>query len=462
MAYAAVWVGLLWGLGMYRLRARWRLRTEILDVVRAGVLLGLITFSALFVVKLPDVSRLFLLTLFVGPGRADLRRPGRRSAGSLRALRDRGYNLRYMLVVGTGPAAPPLRRPRRAPPRARAAGHRPPRRLEPGAPTMIDRRPVLGTIDDIEDVLHDHVVDEVAICLPGEDLATHRADHPAVRGGGQDRPDPGRRRPGQPARRPRRGVRRDPGPVARLRPGPGPRPRRQARSSTSPWSAARARSCCARPAAVVALVIAAPRRAADPLPPDRASGSTAGRSRSSSSGRWCPTPRTGWPSSSEHNEIKGHAFKLTDDPRLTRTGPAPARDEPRRAAPALERPARRDEPRRARGRRCPTRGRGLRPVAPPPAVDEAGHHRPVAGRGASARRTSTGGSSSTSPTSTAGRSGSTSRSCSGRSRRCSRVAEPSAHGAGGRGGAARAAWLARRSGSRRRRCRSTAWPARPS
>ena len=61
-AYSAVWVGLLWALGLYRLRARWRLRTEILDVGRAGVLLGLLAFSALFVFKLPDVSRLFLLT----------------------------------------------------------------------------------------------------------------------------------------------------------------------------------------------------------------------------------------------------------------------------------------------------------------------------------------------------------------------------------------------------------------
>lgn len=63
--YAAAWVTLLWILGLYRLRARWTARIEIQDVGRAAVLLGLVTFSALFAFKLPDVSRLFLLTLFL-------------------------------------------------------------------------------------------------------------------------------------------------------------------------------------------------------------------------------------------------------------------------------------------------------------------------------------------------------------------------------------------------------------
>ena len=63
--YATSWVTLLWILGLYRLRARWTARIEIQDVGRAAVLLGLITFSALFAFKLPDVSRLFLLTLFL-------------------------------------------------------------------------------------------------------------------------------------------------------------------------------------------------------------------------------------------------------------------------------------------------------------------------------------------------------------------------------------------------------------
>ena len=290
-AYAAVWVGLLWGLGMYRLRARWRLRTEILDVGRAGVLLGLITFSALFVVKLPDVSRLFLLTLFIAQialtvaSRAAIR-------WLMRALRDRGYNLRYMLVVGAGPEG---RRFAERVERHRELGLRVIGflALEPGA-SLIDHRPVLGTIDDIETVLHDHIVDEVAVCLSGDDLQRIEAiarlceeegkivripvdDFPVSLPGGRVEDF-------------------DRGKVMSLVYGPDrvisfvvkrlidlaarpPRvdpaaPRCSPSSRWSSWPSTGGRSSSARPG----------------------SGSTAGRSRSSSSGRWCPTPRTSWPS----------------------------------------------------------------------------------------------------------------------------------------------------------------------
>ena len=51
-----------------------------------------------------------------------------------------------------------------------------------------------------------------------------------------------------------------------------------------------------------------------------ASACTGGRSTSSSSARWSPTPRTQLAELEGLNEIRGPAFKLTDDPRLTRTG----------------------------------------------------------------------------------------------------------------------------------------------
>jgi exopolysaccharide biosynthesis polyprenyl glycosylphosphotransferase len=170
-AYAVLWVSLLWALGMYRVRARWRLRTEILDVGRAGVLIGLIAFSALFVFKLPDVSRLFLLTLFAAQvGLTVASRTAIRWL--LHALRERGYTTRFMLVVGTGKEA---RRFADRVERHRELGLRVIGFLAvaPG-PTMIDHRPVVGVIDDIEDVLHDRIVDEVAVCLGDEDL--HRIE----------------------------------------------------------------------------------------------------------------------------------------------------------------------------------------------------------------------------------------------------------------------------------------------
>jgi exopolysaccharide biosynthesis polyprenyl glycosylphosphotransferase len=169
--YAVAWVTLLWALGLYRVRARWRMRTEFLDVARAGVLIGLVAFSVLFVFKLPDVSRLFLLTLFVAQvGLTIVSRAGIRWL--LHVRRDRGYNTRYLLVVGTGPEA---RRFADKIERHRELGLRVIGFLavEPG-PTMIDHRPVLGVLDDIEDVLHDRIVDEVAVCLGEPEL--HRIE----------------------------------------------------------------------------------------------------------------------------------------------------------------------------------------------------------------------------------------------------------------------------------------------
>ena len=78
------------------------------------------------------------------------------------------------------------------------------------------------------------------------------------------------------------------------------------------------------------------------------------------------------------NEIDGHAFKVTARPARHAHRPAPASLEPGRAATALERLARGHEPRGSAA--APgERGLQLRPVAPPPALHEAGHHRSVAG-----------------------------------------------------------------------------------
>ena len=166
-AYAAAWLTLLWILGLYRLRARWTARVEVQDVGRAGVLLGLITFSALFAFKLPDVSRLFLLTLFIAQvGLTVASRAAIREL--LHALRDRGHNLRYMLVVGAGVDARRFadRVERHRELGVRVIGHL----ATHGSPLLAGKRPVLGSMDDIETVLHDRVVDEVAVCLPADDL----------------------------------------------------------------------------------------------------------------------------------------------------------------------------------------------------------------------------------------------------------------------------------------------------
>jgi exopolysaccharide biosynthesis polyprenyl glycosylphosphotransferase len=157
------WVASLAYFGLYRPRARWSIRSEALDLLRATLAVVLATLAVLFWFKLPDVSRLFLLVLFPSlyvvtlATRALLRLAFRR-------LRAEGRNSRYVLVVGAGP-------------RARAFGRKLEAHRELGLQVVgvLDDDPAyatdgpwphLGRLDDLERVLHDRIVDEVAICLP--------------------------------------------------------------------------------------------------------------------------------------------------------------------------------------------------------------------------------------------------------------------------------------------------------
>ena len=182
-SYGAGWVATLWLLGLYRLRARWSWRTEWTDLLRAILLIAFLTFAFLFAAKLPDVSRLFLLALFAVHAVVAVA-----SRGFLRFLfaraRERGRNARYVLIVGDGPAARDFasRLERHAYLGFRVAGFLAdpgPDDPHPGAPPSATAPApgqvhaaipagTLGRIDEIEAVLHSTVVDEVAICLPPE------------------------------------------------------------------------------------------------------------------------------------------------------------------------------------------------------------------------------------------------------------------------------------------------------
>jgi exopolysaccharide biosynthesis polyprenyl glycosylphosphotransferase len=160
--FGLVWVGALWYRGLYRLRARWRLQTEALDIFRATILVAAFALSALFVLKQVDVSRLFLLTLFIVQplvalaGRATLR-------AGFGLLRQRGYNARFMLVVGSGRLAQDFadRVESRPVLGIRVIGHL----SVPGDPSGVVTRPIVGTVDDISTIFHSETVDEVAVCV---------------------------------------------------------------------------------------------------------------------------------------------------------------------------------------------------------------------------------------------------------------------------------------------------------
>jgi exopolysaccharide biosynthesis polyprenyl glycosylphosphotransferase len=161
--YAVLWVLALTANGLYRPRARWSLRAEAVDIFRATVLMALVTLSVLFIFKLPDVSRILLLLLF--PIQAGLTLASR---GLLRALLERyrrgGGNMRHVLVLGSGPRGQAFA--------AKLESHR---ELGLRIEGFLDdsdefnlpaRWRRLGRLEDLQRILHEQVVDEVAICLP--------------------------------------------------------------------------------------------------------------------------------------------------------------------------------------------------------------------------------------------------------------------------------------------------------
>jgi len=162
LAYGAAWVGVLWFHGIYRPRARWTIRSEGIAIARATVVLALLTGTVLFAVKLPDVSRLFLLFLFPIQWAVTLAtRLLLRLA--FERLRARGYNTRFVLIVGAGPRAQAFA--------AKLEAHQ---ELGLRVRGFVDDEPFelpgswrrLGDLDAIEAILHREIVDEVAICLP--------------------------------------------------------------------------------------------------------------------------------------------------------------------------------------------------------------------------------------------------------------------------------------------------------
>jgi exopolysaccharide biosynthesis polyprenyl glycosylphosphotransferase len=168
--FAASWVGALWLANLYRMRARWSIRSELVDIVRSAVVLAVLIFCLLYAFKLPAVSRLFIVQLFAIEIVATLAFRTILRLG-FRLLRRRGGSARFLLIVGDGPAARDFAE--------RIGRHRElglrivgfiGTEVEPGRPVeSFGFR--LGRIDDVVEILHTQVIDEVAICLEPDQAA---------------------------------------------------------------------------------------------------------------------------------------------------------------------------------------------------------------------------------------------------------------------------------------------------
>jgi exopolysaccharide biosynthesis polyprenyl glycosylphosphotransferase len=160
----SIWIALLWRQGLYRNRARWTAREEARAVLQATVLLAAIAFSLLYLLKLPDVSRLLLV--FVFPALAFMAVAIRIALRlTLTLARRRGWNTRFMIVVGANARAKAFADLVESHTELGLAviGH-----LQAGGSDngVALGRPLLGSVEELEDILHSRTVDEVAICLP--------------------------------------------------------------------------------------------------------------------------------------------------------------------------------------------------------------------------------------------------------------------------------------------------------
>ena len=161
----SAWVMILWLHGGYRPRARWSIRSDARLIARALGLLAIATFAFLYLAKLPDVSRPYLIALFASLLAATLgvRIVLRTTFGTARR---RGHNRRNVLVLGTGGRARDLaaKLENHAELGLNVVGF-----LGDATDELPARWPYLGPIENLQNVIHDRVVDEVAICLFTED-----------------------------------------------------------------------------------------------------------------------------------------------------------------------------------------------------------------------------------------------------------------------------------------------------
>ncbi len=161
--FTLVWLLTLWSQGLYELRTRWTFRSEVRGVLQATVWLAVITLALLYFLRLPDVSRLVVVGIFpilagaTVAARAMLRR-------GVLAARRRGA-VHNVLVLGTSEEGYDFA--------ARLEDHPELGLAIEGflgeAPIEPMRWPYLGPLERLADVMHERVIDEVALCLADAD-----------------------------------------------------------------------------------------------------------------------------------------------------------------------------------------------------------------------------------------------------------------------------------------------------
>ena len=315
--YAATWVAALTINGLYRPRARWTIRSEARRGHPRDRGRWRWSRSASCSCSTCRTSAGSCCSSCSRPRPWSRSSTARRPAARARAVPPARSQPAVRARPGRRPAGAGVRRQARGPSRAR-----PPRRSASWT-TTVDRHerrwPLLGSLDDLESVLHDADRRRGRDLPPVLAVGPHRRDRRAVRGGGQDRPDPDGRDGPRDLGRARRGARRDPGVLARVR-APTARSRSPPSGSRPAGRGRRASCSCLRSCWSIAD---RDRRstAAGPVLFRQTRVGLHGRPFSVVKFRSMVVDAEAQRAElSDRNALNGPVFKVDDDPRITRVG----------------------------------------------------------------------------------------------------------------------------------------------
>ena len=163
--FVLIWVGLFNVLGMYR-SFRIKLLADVISIVFETAFFGFVIFgSVLYVMKLEDISRTFVIMIFATAVLFFLIEKVLLVAG-FRQIRIRGYNTRSMLIVGTNKRAQHFAEIVETHSQwgFKVLGFLDEDETKRGE--FIGKRKVIGAFGDMLSILHDKVVDHVVFVVP--------------------------------------------------------------------------------------------------------------------------------------------------------------------------------------------------------------------------------------------------------------------------------------------------------
>ena len=354
----------------------------------AGLAAGALVLSTLWFLRAEDVSRQFLLALFGGPGGRDARPRAGCCSRPHAWMRRRGRGGRYLLVAGSGPVADAFIARDGGSAVAGAAADRagcadPPTRRRRRGATAAEQSPAArswatSTTSRRSSTAGSWMTSRSASSLPTRCCCWSRSWPAAARRVGRATC---RCRPARPCRSLEGGILEHLDGLAVVSVVPGPE--RAALHVVKRADGPRARTVALLVALPLLAVLALVIRVVDGGPVlfhQRRIGRDGRPFRMLKLRTMALDAEERLVDLAPHNEVTGLRVQAGARPAADAHRRRPAPHQPRRAAPAVERAAGRDEPRGAAAA-VARGGRGLRAVAPPAAVRDAGDDRPVAGRG---------------------------------------------------------------------------------